>query len=188
MYLTERNIFFGINHVFSSLTGRREREDFEWFREYFPAIESHNSHMLESSNAHAACLARQWGKIGIGGSDAHALESVGTAFTEVPGARNKQEFFAGLKRGAGRVAGESGSFPRLTRDVFLIAFEMMREKSWTALLSPLAVLVPVFTSWNYREEDAFGRHWALQVLDRPPRVSKRARWAGISQPALEDSL
>lgn len=188
MYLTERKIFFSINHVFSSLTGRREREDFEWFREYFPAIESHNSHMLESSNAHAASLARQWGKISIGGSDAHALASVGSAFTEVPGARNKQEFFAGLKGGAGRVAGESGSFRRLTRDVFLIAFDMMREKSWTALLSPLAVLVPVITFSNYRQENAFGRRWASEVLDGPRRPSTRARWTGISQPALEDSL
>ena len=188
MYLTERNILFSINHVFSSLTGRREREDFEWFREYFPVIESHNSHMLESPNAHAAKLARQWDKIGIGGSDAHALASVGMAFTEVPGARNKREFFAGLKNGAVRVGGESGSFPRLTRDVFLIAFEMMREKSWTALLAPLAVLVPVITFWNYRSEDAFGRRWAPQVLDRPLRSSKRIRWASISQPALEDSL
>jgi predicted metal-dependent phosphoesterase TrpH len=107
MYLTERNILFSINHVFSSLTGRREREDFEWFREYFPVIESHNSHMLESSNAHAADLARQWDKIGIGGSDAHALASVGMAFTEVPGAQNKQEFFAG--------AGPRGSAVNLDR-------------------------------------------------------------------------
>jgi hypothetical protein len=93
-----------------------------------------------------------------------------------------------LKSGAARVGGESGSFPRLTRDVFLIAFEMMREKSWTALLAPLAVLVPVVTFWNYRSEDAFGRRWAPQVLDRPLGSSKRVRWAGISQPALEDSL
>ena len=68
-------------------------------------------------------------KIAIGGSDAHALPSVGTAYTEVPGARNKEEFFAALRNGMGRVAGESGSFTKLTRDVFCIACEMMREKS-----------------------------------------------------------
>jgi hypothetical protein len=174
--------------VFSSLTGRREREDFEWFREYFPVIESHNSHMPQSANARAASLARQWDKIGIGGSDAHALASVGKAFTEVPEARNKEEFFAGLRSGAGRVAGESGSFTRLTRDVFLIAFEMMREKSWTTALTPLAVLVPVITFLNYRNEAAFGRRWAPQVLDELPDSPKRARWAGIAQPALEDSI
>src|SRR5271170_7479191 len=76
MYLTERRLFFSVNHVFSSLTGRREHEDFAWFREYFPAIETHNSHMLKSANASAARLAEQWEKIGVGGSDAHALPSV----------------------------------------------------------------------------------------------------------------
>ena len=103
-------------------------EDFAWFEDYFPAIEARNSHMLESANGHAAHLATQWNKIAIGGSDAHALPSVGTAYTEVPGAQDKEEFFAGLRSGMGRVAGESGSFAKLTRDVFLIAVEMMREK------------------------------------------------------------
>ena len=31
MYLTERKIFFSANHMFSSLTGRRDVEDFNWF-------------------------------------------------------------------------------------------------------------------------------------------------------------
>jgi predicted metal-dependent phosphoesterase TrpH len=185
MYLSERRIFFSINHVFSSVTGRREREDFAWFQEYFPAVETHNSHMLESANAHAATLARQWEKIAIGGSDAHALPSVGTAYTEVSGARDKDEFFAGLKAGKGRVAGESGCFSRLTRDVFLIAFEMMREKSWTALLSPLAVLVPVVTFWNYRDEHAFSRRWAAEVLGQS-ESRKRPRWISVPQPAVEE--
>ena len=104
MYLTERRLFFSINHVFSSVTGRRELEDFAWFQEYFPAIETRNSHMLERANQQAAQLAKHWGKIGIGGSDAHALPSVGTAYTEVPGARDKEEFFDGLRAGLGRVA------------------------------------------------------------------------------------
>ena len=185
MYLSERRIFFSINHVFSSVTGRREREDFAWFQEYFPGVETHNSHMLECANAHAAALARQWDKIAIGGSDAHALPSVGTAYTEVPGARTKDEFFVGLKAGKGRVAGESGSFSRLTRDVFLIAFEMMREKSWTALLTPLAVLVPVVTFWNYRDEHAFSRRWAAEVLGQP-ESRKRPRWISLPQPAIEE--
>ncbi len=97
MYLTERRIFFSVNHVFSGMTGRRDSEDFAWFQEYFPAIETRNSHMLEETNGYAASLAERWEKIGIGGSDAHALASVGTAYTEVPGARDKEEFFAGLK-------------------------------------------------------------------------------------------
>jgi predicted metal-dependent phosphoesterase TrpH len=164
MYLTERRLFFSINHVFSSLTGAREFEDFSWFEQYFPAIEIHNSHMLESANASAAQLARRWNKIGLGGSDAHALPSVGLAYTEVPGARNKAEFFAGLHSGMGRVAGDSGSFARLTRDVFKITAELMREKTWTMLLAPLGLLIPVATAMNYWEEAGFERRWAAKVL------------------------
>jgi len=185
MYLSERRIFFSINHVFSCVTGRREREDFAWFQEYFPAVETRNSHMLESANAQAATFARVWDKIAIGGSDAHALPSVGTAYTEVPGARNKEEFFAGLKAGRGRVAGESGSFSKLTVDVYMIAFEMMREKSWKALLAPLAALIPVVTFWNYRDEHAFSRRWAAEVLGQP-RSRKLPRWISVPQPAVEE--
>src|ERR1700722_14486758 len=97
MYLTERRLFFSINHVFSSVTGRRELEDFEWFEDYFPAVETRNSQMLGSANEDDAALAAQWKKISVGGSDAHAVTSVGTAYTEVPGARNKEEFFDGLR-------------------------------------------------------------------------------------------
>jgi predicted metal-dependent phosphoesterase TrpH len=172
MYLTERQLFFSINHVFSSLTGPREFEDFSWFEEYFPAIEVHNSHMLESANQSAAHLARRWNKIGLGGSDAHALPSVGAAYTEVAGARNKEEFFAGLRHGMGRVAGDSGSFSRLTRDVLLITAEMMREKSWTMLLAPLGVLIPVATAMNYIEEGGFGRRWAAKVLAQPEKPKR----------------
>jgi len=169
MYLSERKLFFSINHVFSSLTGPRELEDFSWFEEYFPAIEIHNSHMLESANGSAARLARQWKKIGIGGSDAHAMPSVGLAYTEVPGARNKDEFFAGLRQGMGRVAGDSGSFARLTRDVLIITGALMREKAWTTLLAPMGLLIPLATALNYVEEAGFNRRWAAKILDRPEK-------------------
>jgi predicted metal-dependent phosphoesterase TrpH len=185
MYLTERRLFFSINHVFSSLTGRRERDDFAWFEEYFPAIETRNGHMLPKANAHAARLARRWGKIGIGGSDAHALPSVGTACTEVPGARSKQEFFEGLREGRGRVRGESGCYAKLTRDVFLITLEMMREKYWTMLLAPLAVVLPAATYWNYRDERAFLRRWSAE-LSGQPAGRDRLRWGTLPKPAVEE--
>jgi predicted metal-dependent phosphoesterase TrpH len=187
MYLTERRLFFSINHVFSRVTGKREAEDFAWFQEYFPAVETHNSHMLESANQHAANLAKRWNKIAIGGSDAHALPSAGTACTEVPGARDKEEFFAGLRSGMGRVAGESGSFKKLTRDVFVIAAEMMREKSWTAMLSPLAVLIPGITWLNYYQEKRFGRRWAEEILGES-NARKYPRWISMPQPAAEEFI
>jgi len=184
MYLSERQLFFSINHVFSSLTGSRKREDFTWFQEYFPAIEVRNSHMLGAANVNAARLARYWHKIAIGGSDAHALPSVGTAYTEVAGAHDKEEFFAGLRNGMGRVAGESGCFSKLTRDVFLIGIEMMREKCWTTLLAPLGLLVPAVTFLNYYNERKFSRRWAGEILAEPVR-RQRPRWSAVPQPSVE---
>jgi predicted metal-dependent phosphoesterase TrpH len=185
MYLTERKLFFSINHVFSGLTGRRDIEDFAWFQEYFPAVEVRNSHMLASANRDAALLARRWQKIGIGGSDAHALPSVGMAYTEVSGARDKEEFFSGLRAGFGRAAGESGSTIKLARDILAIGLEMMRENRWTTLLVPLAALIPAAAFLNYRWEKAFGHHWARQVLyQSKPR--RRARWVTMPQPAAEE--
>jgi len=98
-YLSEQRLFFTVNHVFSSLTGRRKAEDFEWFSGFFPAVETRNGQMLPSANQQAAEFAWSRCKTQVAGSDAHALASVGTTYTEVPGARDKEEFFAGLRAG-----------------------------------------------------------------------------------------
>jgi predicted metal-dependent phosphoesterase TrpH len=187
MYLTERRIFFSINHVFSGLTGRRTSEDFAWFQKYFPAVEVRNGHQLEDSNEYAAELARRWDKIAIGGSDAHALPSVGLTYTEVPGARNKDEFFAGLRNGMGRVRGDSGCFAKVTLDVLLIAQGLMRERSWTKLLAPLALLIPAITYMHYRGERAFGRRWASHILGQP-EARKRPRWIAVPQTASQAAM
>jgi len=34
-YLSEQRLFFTVNHVFSSVTGRRDQDDFKWFAWYF---------------------------------------------------------------------------------------------------------------------------------------------------------
>ena len=185
-YLSERRILFSINHVFSAITGSRLAEDFHWFREYFPAMETQNSHMLAAQNESAAALAALWRKIPLGGSDAHALSSVGTAFTEVAGARDKYDFFDGLRAGFGRVHGESGGFRKLTRDVYLIVLEMMREKNWTALLSPLAALIPAATFLTLLNESRFNRRWAAEIFgqkSRRPRTN--SIWVPSPQSAWE---
>lgn len=164
VYLTERRIFFSINHVFSSLTGPRHREDFAWFETYFPAVETRNGQMLGTLNRRAERLARLWAKAEIGGSDAHTSASAGKTYTEVPGAQTKHEFFDGLRAGSGRVVGEPGGYAKLTRDLLLLSVEAMREKWWTPLLGPLTLAVPVFTLLNYATETAFGHSWAWRVF------------------------
>jgi len=179
IYLTEHRLFFSINHVFSVLTGRRAEEDFSWFSEYFPAMETRNGSIPAAVNRQAVRLAARTRKIAIGGSDAHTLESAGLAFTEVPGARNKDEFFQGLWQGFGRVRGETGGYKKVTFDVLRVAGEMIREERWTAALAPLAILIPVVTFGYYAAEQLFIRHWAGRVI---PSSRGRERWP-LAMPA-----
>jgi predicted metal-dependent phosphoesterase TrpH len=162
-YLSEQRLFFTVNHVFSSLTGRRDADDFEWFSKYFPAVEARNGQMLPSANEHAAAFAWRRGKVQVAGSDAHALASVGTAYTEVPGARDKDEFFAGLRAGHGRLCGESGGYWKLTRDIVLLCGEMMREAHWTVLLAPLVALIPAGVAVDYFVDLDFARRWGARM-------------------------
>jgi predicted metal-dependent phosphoesterase TrpH len=163
MYLTERKLFFSVNHIFSGLTGRREEEDFRWFESYVPAYETRNGQMSSKANASAARLAAKLGKIAIAGSDSHALGGVGLTYTEVPEARTADEFFAGLRAGWGRIHGSHGSCGRLTADVYSIIRSLFWEKPWTLALSPLALLVPVFTAWHWANEIRFCKKWSAMT-------------------------
>ena len=163
MYLTERKLFFTVNHVFSGLTGRREEDDFRWFESYVPAFEVRNGQMCPQANASAAKLAARLGKIAIAGSDSHALAGVGLTYTEVPGTRTVDEFFAGLRAGHGRIQGSHGSYGRLTADVYDIVKSMICERPWTAVLAPLAILVPAFTFGHWLNELRFCNKWTVRM-------------------------
>jgi len=171
MYLTERKLFFSANHVFSGLTGRREWEDFHWFESYIPAFETRNGQMWPEANESAARLAARLGKIAVAGSDSHTIAGVGQTFTEVPGARTVEEFFAGLRAGRGRIHGSHGSCGKLTSDVFSIVRSLFRDKAWTLALSPLAILVPAFTAGHWMNEIRFCRKWTTAI----ERGGKRKR-------------
>ena len=132
MYLTERKLFFSVNHVFSGLTGRRDEDDFSWFASYVPAFEVRNGQMWPEANASAERLAKRLGKIGIAGSDAHTIAGVGRTYTEVPGVRTVDEFLAGLRAGRGIVHGVHGSYAKLTADVYRIVKAFLRREAMGA--------------------------------------------------------
>lgn len=170
-YLDEQGLFFSANHVFSGLTGRRTAEDFDCFAQHFPALETLNGCMLERANQAAANLASQQGKATLGGSDAHAMGTLGAAWTEAPGARSRQEFLARLRAGAVRTAGTSGNYFRLTRDIFSIGGRMVSESPLTAPVALLGVFVPVITLVNYWMEAQFVRRWQ-PVIQTPVCVAE----------------
>jgi predicted metal-dependent phosphoesterase TrpH len=172
MYLSERKLFFSVNHVFSGLTGRREEEDFSWFASYVPAFEVRNGQMWPEANASAERLAGRLGKIGLGGSDSHTIAGVGMTYTEVAGVRTVDEFFAGLRAGRGFVHGAHGSYAKLTADVYRIVQSFFREKPWALPILPVTVLVPAITAGHWLNEMRFCRKWAaaLESGAKSPRM------------------
>ena len=165
-YLRERGLLFAINHVFSSLTGRRSAADFREFAESFPAIETRNGQLTRTANRYAARWARRTGQVKLGGSDAHTLACLGRTYTEVPGARTREEFLEGLRGGWTRVGGESGDYWKLTQAVLGIGVSMMRESPWTRLLAPLCALVPAVILGNLVIEKTFAYRWGNHVAPR----------------------
>lgn len=170
MYLSERKLFFSVNHVFSGLTGRRDERDFDWFASYAPALETRNGQMCAHANTEAANLAARFGKVAIAGSDSHTIAGVGLTHTEVPGARTVEEFFAGLLQGRGRIHGVHGGYAKLTADVFSVVSSLLRDKPWTLAISPLAMLVPFFTAGHWLNELRFSRKWSAILEGREPRT------------------
>jgi predicted metal-dependent phosphoesterase TrpH len=170
MYLSERKLFFSVNHVFSGLTGRRDERDFDWFASYVPALETRNGQMCAKANSDAANLAARFGKVAIAGSDSHTIAGVGLTHTEVPGARTVDEFFAGLIQGHGRIQGVHGGYAKLTVDVFRIVNSLLHDKPWTLTISPLALLVPFFTAGHWLNEIRFCKEWSAILEDRERRA------------------
>ena len=163
-YLNEQKLFFSINHVFSSLTGRRTHADFGLFEQLFPGVETRNGYMPASSNRYAAEIARRWRKAVVGGSDAHTLAALGQTYTEVPGAAGVATYLDALKHGRASVYGNSGSYLKLTAAVFDIGLQMVAETKWAAALLPLLAAVPLVTLASYLSELLFAGQWARRLM------------------------
>jgi len=174
MYLTERKIFFSLNHVFSSLTGRREIEDFDWFASYVPAFEVRNGQMWKDANQQAQQLAAKLGKAGVAGSDSHTLSGVARTFTEVPGARTVEEYFAGLRTGRGVIHGQDGGYVKLTVDIFNFIGSVLKDKPAAAALVPLTVFIPAITAFHWLNEMRFCKQWTAKLGDK--QKSPRLLW------------
>jgi predicted metal-dependent phosphoesterase TrpH len=170
-YLDERKLFFSINHVFSSLTGRRTDFDFQLFQELFPALETLNGQIPRINNSTAALLARDWRKAVVGGSDAHTLAALGQTYTDVPGAEEVRTFLDGLRQGNAETRGVSGNYFKLTCAVAGIGLASVREHSWMALAAPLLLpVVPLVTLVNYVCEILFERKWSRRLRNELLRI------------------
>jgi predicted metal-dependent phosphoesterase TrpH len=185
MYLTERKLFFSVNHVFSGLTGQRKEEDFNWFASYVPGMEVRNGLMWVEANRAAERLAKNLRKIPIAGSDSHTLAGAGLTYTQIPGARTVEEYLTGLRAGRGIVHGEHGRYTKLTADIFSFAGALFQEKPWFAPLMVAAVLIPAVTAAHWFNEIRFCKQWMakLESAEKKPRMiwdidtAFKANWA-----------
>jgi predicted metal-dependent phosphoesterase TrpH len=185
MYLTERKLFFSVNHVFSGLTGHRKEEDFNWFASYVPGMEVRNGLMWVEANRAAERLAQNLRKIPIAGSDSHTLAGAGLTYTQIPGARTVEEYLTGLRAGRGIVHGEHGRYTKLTADIFSFAGALLQEKPWFAPLMVAAVLIPAVTAAHWFSEIRFCKQWMakLESGEKKPRMiwdmdtAFKANWA-----------
>jgi len=162
-YLHELKILFSINHVFSSLTGRRTEPDFEMFEDLFPAMETLNGHIPAINNRAAAQLAEDWKKAPIGGSDAHTLETLALTYTDVPSANTIGDYLEAVRHGRGLVVGASGNYAKLTRAVLGIGASLVRERPWACVFTPLMAVVPLVTLVNYFCELSFHARWSRVI-------------------------
>jgi predicted metal-dependent phosphoesterase TrpH len=167
-YAVERRLFVTVNHLYSSLTGPRKEDDFAVFARDFHGVETVNGQMLARSNKLAVEFAQRFAKPVVGGSDSHTLAGLARTFTEVPGARNAEEFVAGMRRGQSIAMGESGNYFKLTADVFAIGGSLIQEQPWVALGFGLFALAPLITLGNYARELAFAWYWSQKNRPRDP--------------------
>ena len=184
MYLTERKLFFSVNHVFSGLTGRRAKEDFDWFASYVPAFEIRNGQMWTESNLNAQRLASKLGKVGVAGSDSHTLTGVALTYTEVRGARTVEEYFTALRFGRGTVHGQHGAYLKLTADIFGFVASVINEQPWAIAIVPFIFLVPVITAAHWLNEIRFCKQWAPRLVGKTART--RMLWE--VEPSLQANL
>jgi hypothetical protein len=130
-YALERRLFVTVNHLYSSLTGTRDDDDF----------------------------AARFNKPRTGGSDAHTLDSVARTFTEIPSVYTAEDFLTALRRGRGIPRGQSGDYWKLTGAVMGIGGSLIAETPWMAAFGALFALVPAVTFANHLRELAFAWYW-----------------------------
>ena len=151
--------------------------------------------MPAAHNEHARLTGRFAGLAAVGGSDSHTLAGVARAFTTVAGARTREEFLDGLRRGLTVPVGRSGSYARLTSEVephLRVGLRGRRPRGrararWPrgallalVALAPLLPLIPLVTAFVHLHERRFGdRHF--RAFEASVGVSVRSR--GLRPPA-----
>lgn len=186
-YLKAERLFTSLNHVASGINGPITAPHVAALLPWVNALETNNGSRLPTQNRTASCLADAAGKAGIGGSDAHTPRGIGKTWTEVPGARTRDEFMAGLWNGQARAAGREGSYFTLAEDMLWFAAAFYDERiadlarqpfRWQAhafvfggvLGLPLLALPLAGAYLHFVAEERFNRNLLYDLVARPARA------------------
>ncbi len=186
-YLRQQRIFTSLNHVASGVNGPITAPHVAALLPWVDALETNNGSRLPAQNRTAQCIAGATGKRGIGGSDAHTTRGIGLTWTEVPGARTREEFMAGLWQGRAVVGGQQGSYFTLAGDMLRFAGGFYSERfsnlirepfDWRAhayvfggiLGLPLVALPLAGAYLHFVTEQKFNTNLLYDLVARPARA------------------
>lgn len=185
-YLRREGLFTSLNHVASGINGPLTAPHVAALLPWVDALETNNGSRLPVQNLTAQCLAEAAGKPGIAGSDAHTMRGIGRTWTEVPGARTRDEFMAGLWAGRSQIGGRQGSYFTLAGDMLRFAAGFYSERigavarepwKWQThafvfggiLGMPLIALPLAGAYLHFVTEERFNRDLLFDLVRRPAR-------------------
>jgi len=135
-YLHGENIYTSLNHVASGINGPLTAAHLAAVLPWVDGLEVINGTRLRSQNRTAMCLAIAAGKHMLGGGDSHTGRGIGLTWTEVPGARTRNEFLTGLRAGRGIAGGAHGGAHTMMSDMWRFAGSFLLEAISGVAASP----------------------------------------------------
>jgi predicted metal-dependent phosphoesterase TrpH len=186
-FLRQARLFTSLNHVGRSVAGPLTAAHVAALLPWMNAIEVINGSRLPVQNRTAASLAAATGKTAIAGSDAHHRRGAGYTWTEVPGARTREEFLEGLWNGATVIGGRHGSYFTMAEDILRFSASFYREHFTAVVRQPFhwrtqirwwggvcgLPLIPMALAGAYLHflnEERFNCNLLFDLVARPARV------------------
>jgi predicted metal-dependent phosphoesterase TrpH len=188
-YLHQSDIYTSLNHVASGINGPLTAAHLAAVLPWVDELEVINGTRQPSQNRTAMCLAAAAGKHSLGGGDSHTGRGIGLTWTEVPGARTREEFMAGLRAGRGIAGGAHGGVATMMSDLWRFAGNFLSESArdvtqapanWRGYARTLGgafalPVVPVLMAApliHFLHEQRFNRDLLYDLIARPQHAAR----------------
>ena len=186
-YLRYQGIYTSLNHLASGINGPLTGAHVAAILPWVDALEVINGTRLPQQNRTALCVAQAAGKHMIAGSDSHTGRGIGLTWTEVPGARSREEFLSGLRSGRAVPGGRHGGRATMMSDFMRFAgnfwFEAIgntvsKPGHWRGYAQtfggvlglPVVPVVIAGAFMHFVHEQRFNRDLLYDLLARPDRT------------------